>query len=57
MSASYQTESKTSGGMDNVRSQLDAAYSLGGGAAVKLRHRTNDADSGQYTRVLLTTSF
>jgi hypothetical protein len=57
MSASYQTESRTSGGMDNVRSQLDAAYSLGGGAAVKLRHRTNDADSGQYTRVLLTTSF
>jgi hypothetical protein len=57
ISASYQTESRTTGGVDNVRSQIDAAYSLGGGAAVKLRNRANDANTSQYTRILLTTSF
>ena len=53
LSASYQTED-----LDGyVKSQLDVSYSLGGGAAVSLRNRADDSDSGEYTRILLSTSF
>ncbi len=53
VSASFQTEELN----DRTKSQIDAAYNLGGGAAVKLRIRMDDVDSGEYTRLLLTVGF
>lgn len=57
-SLSYFTEDRTIGGVDNTRTQIDGSYSLGGGASVKLRVRTDDLNDGrEYTRLMLAISF
>jgi len=53
VSASYQAE--TFGGRS--KSQIDAAYSLGGGVSLKLRSRMDDVASGEYTRLMLAMGF
>ncbi len=56
VSAYYMTE--TMDGTDNTRGQLQIGYSLGGGAALTLRNRTDDlVDANEYTRLMLSLGF
>ncbi|MDH5353184.1 MAG: porin [Gammaproteobacteria bacterium] len=55
VSASFQTESFSD--IDYDRSQIDVAYSLGGGASVKFRSRMDDDEANEYTRIMLGLNF
>ncbi len=59
LSMSYVTETLDTA--DTTRTQLDVSYDLGGGAAVKLRSRDDDAAAttewSHYNRLLLSVGF